>query len=100
MDGQYNFEWDPNKARENVRKHGVSFEQASGVLQDPLAVTIYDDTHSSTDEERWVTMGRAGDDVLVVIHTFREDDPGQATVRIISARKATRHEREQYEGDE
>jgi len=100
MAGQYNFEWDPEKAQANVRKHRVSFEQASRVLEDPLAVSIYDDTHSSTDEDRWVTLGRAGDEVLVVVHTFREIDSDQVNVRIISARQATRHERQQYEGAE
>jgi uncharacterized protein len=98
MGGQYNFEWDSEKARANLRKHGVSFEQASRVLEDPSALSIYDDTHSSTDEDRWITLGRAGDDVLVVVHTFREMGPEQVTVRIISARQATRHERRQYEG--
>jgi uncharacterized protein len=78
----------------------VGSEQASRVLEDPLAVSIHDDTHSSTDEERWITLGRSGDDLLVVVHTFHEIDPEQVTIRIISARQATRHERRQYEGDE
>lgn len=94
---EYTLEWDPEKARENLRKHGVSFEYAAGFLRDPLAVSIYDDTHSSSDEERWVTMGRIGTDLLVVVHTFREVSAEQAVVRIISARRATKNEQRQYE---
>ncbi|MCX5885596.1 MAG: BrnT family toxin [Proteobacteria bacterium] len=96
---QYNFEWDLKKAKQNLRKHKVSFERAAEIFLDPLAISIYDEDHS-TDEDRWITMGkdRAGI-VLVVIHTFCEQINDQCAVRMISARKATRNEIKQYEGD-
>jgi uncharacterized DUF497 family protein len=93
---QYNFEWDPAKARQNARKHGVSFERAAQVFVDPLMISIYDEEHS-VDEERWATLGMDKNNVLlVVVHTFQELDPENATVRIISARKPTRQEGKQY----
>ena len=94
---QYTMEWDPEKARENAAKHGVTFERAAEVLLDPLAMTIYDDSHSTRDEDRWITMGLVGNDLLVVVHTFQEVGPDEANVRIISARTATKRERAQYE---
>jgi hypothetical protein len=94
---EYTFEWDPEKARDNLGKHGISFEHAAFVMQDPLALSIYDDSHSSGEEDRWITMGRAGTDLLVVVHTFREVSPDEIVVRIISARRATRNERLKYE---
>jgi uncharacterized protein len=72
---------------------------ASTVLHDPLAMTIYDEEHSET-EERWVSLGQAANgQTLVVIHTFTliEDEPGKIEVRLISARKADREERRDYE---
>lgn len=93
----YRYAWDAAKAATNVRKHGVQFELAATVLDDPLALSRYDGPHS-TDEERWVTLGRAGNGaLLVVVHTFEEVDPNEARVRIISSRPATRRERRQYE---
>ena len=94
---EYTFEWDPEKARENLRKHGISFEHAATVMQDLLALSIYDDSHSSGEEDRWITMGRAGNDLVVMVHTFREVSPDGAVVRIISARRATKNEQRQYE---
>lgn len=94
---EYTFEWDVEKARENLDKHGVSFEQAAGVFADPLAVSIFDDEHSSTAEDRWVTLGKAAEDLLVVVHMFQEVSPAEATVRIISARRPTRREQRDYE---
>jgi uncharacterized DUF497 family protein len=86
------FEWDKNKARENVRKHGVSFEEASTVFADPLARTIYDPLHSD-EEDRFVQLGESQRRrLLVVVFTDRGD-----RIRIISARVATRHERKDYE---
>lgn len=91
------FEWDPAKAAENLAKHRIAFEAAASVFRDPLALTIYDDEHSEA-EERWASLGRAEDGkLLIVIHTFVETSATSATVRIISAREATRHERENYE---
>jgi len=53
---QYNFDWDPIKAKQNLRKHGVSFERAAMIFRDPFAISIYDDEHSD-DEDRWITIG-------------------------------------------
>jgi len=68
-DFHYLFEWDVAKAASNRRKHGISFELATTVFQDPLSLTIVDDEHSEH-EERWITLGRAATEVLVVVvHT-------------------------------
>ncbi|MFY9269968.1 MAG: BrnT family toxin [Candidatus Manganitrophaceae bacterium] len=86
------FEWDPVKARKNLRKHGVTFEEASSLFYDPLAVTGADPDHSEG-EERMVTFGVSSSGrLLVVAHTERSD-----AIRIISARVATKHERYIYE---
>lgn len=86
------YEWDPAKAAANVQKHGVSFEEAASVFLDPAALTFSDPDHSE-DEDRAITIGRsARQRVLFVAHTERED-----RLRIISARRATRREQEQYE---
>ncbi len=96
----YKFEWDPAKAASNVRKHGVSFENAGAVFQDPLMLPTPDEDHGGY-EERWVTMGRAADDrLLAVCHTDPRTDGHKTSVRIISARLATRSERRQYESGE
>ena len=89
-----NFEWDPSKAASNVQKHGVSFEEASTVFGDPFSRTIPDPLHSD-EEDRWVTVGLSAHmRTLVVVHTDRGD-----SIRIISARRATRPERRDYEQD-
>ncbi|MGQ0833416.1 MAG: BrnT family toxin [Gammaproteobacteria bacterium] len=86
------FEWDRVKAAVNLRKHKVSFEEASTVFADPLAATGADPDHSA-DEARWITFGRSDRGrLLAVAHTEADD-----TVRIISARSATRSERQIYE---
>jgi uncharacterized DUF497 family protein len=86
------FEWDTRKARSNLAKHGVGFEEGSTVFGDPLSLTIPDPEHSRT-EERFVTMGTAfTGKLLVVVHTDRGDN-----IRIISARRASRQERKSYE---
>ena len=87
-----NFEWDDDKAKQNIRKHGVSFEEASSVFADPLALTIPDPLHSE-EEDRFVTLGESHRRRLVVVAST---DRG-AAVRIISARVATRRERKDYE---
>jgi len=85
-------EWDARKARENLRKHGVSFEEASSVFFDPLSATGDDPDHSG-DERRFVTFGVSSfGRLLVVAHAERGD-----AIRIISARRTTRAERELYE---
>jgi uncharacterized DUF497 family protein len=88
--------WDPAKARTNLAKHGVSFAQATTVLLDPLALTVFDAAHS-IEEERWFTLGRtAQGTLLAVAHTWHVTGSNAARVRIISARPATRRERDQY----
>ena len=86
------FGWDASKAAENLRKHGVSFEEAASVFCDPLAITGADPDHSAA-EERLITFGMSfAGRLLVVSHTERGD-----TVRIISARVTTKTERCIYE---
>jgi len=93
----YEFEWDDAKAATNLAKHGVDFMDAMSVLLDPLAMTRFDDEHSD-DEERWVSVGRAGNgQLLLVVHTFSATGPNTALIHLISARPATAREREQYE---
>jgi uncharacterized DUF497 family protein len=94
---RYTFEWDPNKASQNLRKHKVSFEYAAEIFLDPLAISIFDEEHSD-EEERWITMGKDSHEVvLVVVHTFREVMVDEWIIRIISAWKATKNEIKQYE---
>jgi uncharacterized DUF497 family protein len=83
-----------------VAKHGVTFAQASTVLLDPLAVTVFDAAHSQH-EERWFTLGTSSEGrLLAVSHTYHQPEPSaQAEARIISAREATRGERQQYENE-
>jgi uncharacterized DUF497 family protein len=85
------YQWDPDKARVNLKKHRVDFADAVGVFEDPLALTI--DDLASPEEPRWVTLGMDFEGrLLVVVYTYR----GEA-IRLISARKATKRERECYE---
>ena len=85
------WDWDDDKARINLRKHKIPFELAVRIFHDPLHNSIEDDYEF---EERWKTIGQVQNHVLIVIHTIpMGDSPG----RIISARKATRYERGQYE---
>ncbi|MEY2925740.1 MAG: hypothetical protein RL367_217 [Pseudomonadota bacterium] len=89
------FEWDESKNVANQKKHGISFEDASEVFGDPLYVTMIDP--SGGQEERWRTYGIVdGIALLMVVHTDR-DDEGIEIIRLISARRATRHERNYYE---
>ncbi len=86
------FEWDPVKAEANFRKHGVAFEEAATVFGDPLSVTIADPLHSAG-EHRFIIVGRSRPGrILVVAHVERGD-----RIRLISARRATKPERKQYE---
>jgi uncharacterized DUF497 family protein len=87
------FEWDGRKSRENERKHGVSFEEAQTVFLDENALRYYDPDHSE-DEDRFIMMGMSFKlRVLVVCHCYRVDD---SIIRIVSARKAGKHEAEEY----
>ncbi len=86
------FEWDQTKAEQNLKKHGVSFEEASTIFADPFSLTIDDPLHS-VGEQRFTTLGLSeAQRLLVAVHTDRGDN-----IRIISARNATRRERETYE---
>ncbi len=92
----YEFEWDPEKARANQRKHGVPFEEAATVFLDPQAISLYDEEHSEQ-EDRWITLGFSSTGrILVVSHTFQSIDERRCVARIIMSRKATRRERGQY----
>ncbi len=87
------FGWDPTKDAENLRKHGVSFREASTAFSDPLGRIIFDPDHSNG-EDRFVLLGVSSSGrTLLVCHCYREDDE---LVRIISARKAVPRERKQY----
>ena len=85
--------WDPNKAEANRAKHGVSFETAKIVFDDPLHLSQLD-PHS--DGDRWQTIGMVGPVLLLVVHTWPEGDEAPVG-RIVSARKATAQERKAYE---
>ena len=88
------FEWDDGKAKSNLAKHGVSFEEASTVFGDPLSLTVPDPAHSQM-ENRSIVLGQSHQrKLLVVVHTERGDN-----IRIISARRASRQERKNYEED-
>jgi uncharacterized protein len=88
MDDTDNFEWDYNKAISNYVKHGVSFEEATRVFDDPFAIGEVDD-REVYGEERFVLIGKARNKLLVVVYIERGE-----RIRIISARKATKYERE------
>jgi uncharacterized protein len=92
----YDFEWDARKAFSNIKKHGISFEQAAQVFLDSLAVTVFDEAHSEN-EERWLTLGQnTNGDLLVVAHSYLQSEPSRSLIRIISARLATKQERRIY----
>jgi uncharacterized protein len=89
--GPVSFEWNAAKAERNLQKHGIDFADAVSALSDDGGITLKD---AFPDEDRWVTLGTdALGRLLVVVYTWRGN-----TIRLISARKATRREREQYEG--
>jgi uncharacterized protein len=98
-DIQLDTTWDPIKAQSNIAKHGVTFVQAATVLHDALALTTFDAAHSES-EERWFTLGTSSDGkLLAVSHTYQHTGPIHVRVRIISAREATKRERQQYENE-
>ena len=85
------YEWDPQKATTNLQKHDVSFEEASTIFDDPEFISFIDDEHSVA-EERYITIGISHQNRLIIVaHTDRND-----TIRIISARKATKNEEKFY----
>ena len=86
------FEWNGPKAADNLRKHGITFDEATTVFADPLAVT-YSDPEHSIEEDRFLTFGLSAQDRLIVVsHVDRSDN-----IRPISAREMTRKERRDYE---
>jgi len=85
------FDWDPRKAEENLRKHGVPFEDAALVFTDPRLLTW---CYRRGGEERWSAIGLAAENILFVVYTLR--GPGDSMIRIISARDATNRERRAY----
>ena len=92
LEGQL-FDWDIDKNLSNIEKHGVPFKEAATVFRDNAAVVINDTDHAQ-DEERFKIIGHSGNlRLLMVCHCYRDDD---SVIRIISARKATKGEREQY----
>lgn len=86
------FEWDAKKARENLRKHNISFPEATSIFLDPLSITVPDPQHSSA-EHRYIAIGLSGQGrLLVLVYTEQGSN-----IRVISARKATSAERKRYE---
>jgi len=94
------FEWDANKAKENRKKHKVTFEEAKTAFNDPLLMTFTDEKHSES-EDRYISIGTsATSKVLLVVHTEREETEEITIIRIISCRQATASERRTYEEGE
>ena len=86
-----------SKPRKNFKQHGVAFERAATIFLDRSAFSEFDEAHSEA-EERWITLGLDHTGVLLVVcHTFRDDTESSARLRLISARKATKHEAAEYE---
>ncbi len=93
---QYDFEWDPAKARSNLRDHKVSFERACQVFLDLNMLSIEDEEHSE-EEDRWITLGMDKRGILLVVcHTFREAGTVNFNIRLISARRPTKREAKEY----
>ncbi len=92
----YQFEWDPRKAQQNLKKHGVAFDRAAAIFLDPESLSEFDEEHSQT-EDRWITLGLdRTDTLLVVCHGYGEETESSARISLISARKATKNEIKQY----
>lgn len=92
----YQFDWDEAKAASNFRKHGVSFESAMTIFNDPMILTIFDPDHSDI-EDRWISVGLAAAARLILaVHTHVEINAENVKIRIISARKPTKRETQQY----
>ena len=90
----YKFEWDGNKNKINKIKHGISFETAASIFLDEDGIQVVDELHSTKNEERYFMIGKSNlKNILAVAYCVRFEN----TIRIITARKATRNEREMYE---
>jgi uncharacterized DUF497 family protein len=88
------FEWDAIKAAANRHKHGVSFEAAVRVFDDPRVLSVLDRRYS---EERWYSLGAVGEAIIYVAHTIENQEQTSETIRIISARQASARERQEYQ---
>ncbi|MBF0564881.1 MAG: BrnT family toxin [Nitrospirae bacterium] len=88
----------PKKGYENVRKHGISFNDAQDEFNDPFKITLMDNRFNYG-EERWITIGFTNEELLIVVHSQDEKSNGEEMIRIISARKATKKERYDYENN-
>ena len=94
---RYEFDRDQTKAKSNLAKHGISFEEAIAVFYDPLALSRLDEDYGAN-EERWVTRGQAREGRMgLVVHTYVEVAEDRVAIRIISARRPTNREMRQYE---
>lgn len=94
---QYEFEWDEAKAAANLQKHGLPFDLAATVFNDPRLLTIADLEHSET-EERWFSIGLTSDGrMLSIVYLWTESDPATTKIRLISARAATQTEIRHYQ---
>ena len=89
------FIWDEQKNRDNIKKHGIDFNDAVRAWYDVNRIDFFDKEHSSDEEIRWIFLGSAAGTVLFVVET----EPDNETVRLISARKALKHEQEVYYGN-
>jgi len=90
------YEWDQNKNFANQKKHGISFDEAIEVFDDPLHVSVLDEKYSYF-EERWITVGSTKNISIVVVVNLFFSDEGEEVIRVISAREATSNERKNYE---
>ncbi len=93
------FDWDKSKNEANIKKHGISFEEAKEIFFDPLHISILDERFNYF-EERWITIGESKKNKLIVTANLTFDENGGEVIRIISAREATAKERKQYESYE
>lgn len=87
-------EWDENKNQRDILIHGISFDEAKRVLDDPNALGLYDETHSSLEEDRYICIGDIGIEDCLIVFVVLTDRKGN--IRSISARKATQKEKEAY----
>jgi uncharacterized protein len=90
------FAWDPEKARSDVERHGVAFEEAATTWLDPFAIERRDVAHSA-DEERWLRIGTSLRGALLVVWSTERGEEDRPVIRIIGARRANRKERELHE---
>lgn len=90
------FEWDNEKEKKNVKKHGISFKIAELVFGDQNRVELYDEKHSTLDEDRYITIGIIDEIAFIVTVVYTPRGTDENIIRIISARKATRSEKEAY----